>query len=402
MDTTLLTETIVKSIKRPISLRWMRISDGSSWDPDRDTTKDPRAIHIETAVADKDEVKRCLQFLYGSKSKDFPLRIRMRFVPVIQSFVDIDTLVKCKELRNRQHGWITQHVAKTTYDLVNLDHKDKDLGKTLRNIIMDIPSTSGNKETPLFLSIDKSWKGGGYTFSFHPDKRDEANMTIKGMYPRLAYIYGDKIHKCFTPPAIVEGMLMTWDPVTKKVSSEADREVNALLAMDDDMTILIPTSTEDETIGNRKIVFRKETTDDSVLTFTDGSKRPLPGEITVQTKKKHKTSSGPMDIDNDQASRTDSKVSSRASDNSSLSFSTRKTMDSRISVMEHGLTQLTALMNQVLTQTAQPQTPNPKPNKDQVTPVTPRQTQTSEDKASNPSTDGSKPEEPGQGDSGVS
>jgi ribosomal protein S17E len=53
----------------------------------------------------------------------------MRFVPVIQSFVDVTTLVKCKELRNRQHGWITQHVAKTTYDLVNLDHKDKDLGK---------------------------------------------------------------------------------------------------------------------------------------------------------------------------------------------------------------------------------------------------------------------------------
>jgi hypothetical protein len=96
-----------------------------------------------------------------------------------------------------------------------------------------------------------------------------------------------------------------------------------------------------------------------------------------------------MDVDDD-----DSKVSSRASDNSSLSLSTKRTMDSRISVMEHGLTQLTVLMNQVLTQTAKQSAPIP-------IPVTPSQKHTGEDKASNPSKDGSKPEEPPQGDSGV-
>jgi hypothetical protein len=96
-----------------------------------------------------------------------------------------------------------------------------------------------------------------------------------------------------------------------------------------------------------------------------------------------------MDVDDD-----DSKVSSRASDNSSLSFSTKRTMDSRISVMEHGLTQLTALMNQVLTQTAKQSASTP-------TPVTPSQKHTGEDTARNPSKDGSKPEEPSQGDSGV-
>jgi hypothetical protein len=166
-------------------------------------------------------------------------------------------------------------------------------------------------------------------------------------------------------------MRMTWDPVTKKVSSEEDQEVTALLDLDDDMTIIIPaTTTEDETLGNRKIVFRKETTDGSVLTLTDGSKRPLPGEITVQTKKKRKSSTGAMDVDNESASGAGSKVSSRASDNSSLSFSTKQTMDSRISVMEHGLTQLTALMNQVLTETKKTSTPPPKP----VPPVTPSRT----------------------------
>ncbi len=65
--------------------------------------------------------------------------------------------------------------------------------------------------------------------------------------------------------------------------------------------------------------------------------------------------------------------------------------------MEHGLTQLMALMNQVLSQTF-----NPKPNKEQVAPVTPSHKPIWKDKASNPSTAGSKPEEPVQGDLGVS
>jgi hypothetical protein len=41
MDTTLLTDTLTKMVGRPVSLRWMRILDGSRWDPDRDTSKGP-------------------------------------------------------------------------------------------------------------------------------------------------------------------------------------------------------------------------------------------------------------------------------------------------------------------------------------------------------------------------
>ncbi len=99
-----------------------------------------------------------------------------------------------------------------------------------------------------------------------------------------------------------------------------------------------------------------------------------------------------MDVDDD-----DSKVSSRAIDNWSLLLNSKKTMDSRISVMEHGLTQLTALMNQVLTQTAKQPTTTPK-----ITPITPSHKSTIKDKASNPSKAGSKPEDPTQGDLGVS
>ena len=94
-------------------------------------------------------------------------------------------------------------------------------------------------------------------------------MMIKGLYARLAYVHGDKIHKYFTPPAIQVGVRMTWDPITKKVSSEEDREVNNLLGIDGGMTFKIPAILETEAeLGKQKSVFRAEKTDDSVLTFT--------------------------------------------------------------------------------------------------------------------------------------
>jgi hypothetical protein len=119
-------------------------------------SKDPQALHVKSALDDKEEVRQCLQFIYGSKSKKFPLRIRMCIVPIIQSFVDLDTLVKCAELYNRQHGWITQHVAKMTYDIINLDQKDTEIGKSLRNLLMNISSSTGKRNLPLFLSINKA------------------------------------------------------------------------------------------------------------------------------------------------------------------------------------------------------------------------------------------------------
>ena len=42
---------------------------------------------------------------------------------------------------------------------------------------------------PLFAAIDRKWNRQGFNFSFHPDKALEANMTIRGLYPRLAHEY---------------------------------------------------------------------------------------------------------------------------------------------------------------------------------------------------------------------
>jgi hypothetical protein len=50
-------------------------------------------------------------------------------IPPIQSFINLDTLVKCAELCSRQYGWITQHIARMAYNIVNLDQMDTYIGK---------------------------------------------------------------------------------------------------------------------------------------------------------------------------------------------------------------------------------------------------------------------------------
>jgi hypothetical protein len=144
---------------------------------------------------------------------------------------------------------------------------------------MKIPSSTGNKTLPLFLSINKSWKGSRYTFSFHPDKNDEASMTIKGLYARLAHVHGGKIHNYFTPPAIEAGVRMTWDPITKKVSLEEDREVVDLLGLDGDMTFTIPASSETEAeLGKRKIVLPAKKTTNRYSPLPKGPIDPFLGK----------------------------------------------------------------------------------------------------------------------------
>ena len=89
-------------------------------------------------------------------------------------------------------------------------------------MIMAIPFETADGTTSLFASIDKKWNGQGLNFSYHPSKHAEANTTLKGLFPRLAYEYGEEsIEAFFTPSAVKSGRRMKFDPQTNTVTTEA-------------------------------------------------------------------------------------------------------------------------------------------------------------------------------------
>jgi hypothetical protein len=167
-----------------------------------------------------------------------------------------------------QHRWITQHVAKTTYNIIILDQKDTEIGKSLQNILMDIPSSTENKNLPLFLSIDKSWKGSGYTVSFHPKEHTDQRIVRKtSLHPRRhdsqvlhpTRNQGGRAHDLESYHQ--EGLLGRRQGGQQPSGTRRRHDVQD------------PSNIGD---GGRtrqtKSVFRAGKTDNSVLTFTEGSK----------------------------------------------------------------------------------------------------------------------------------
>ena len=169
---------------------------------------------MECAAANSRKVEKAIRNLYSSKQTDFPLHICLRFVPAFPKLMDMESIAKFRVLTNRQDSWSKQHLARSRDDIIEIDRRSGNCDKTLRDMIMDIKGK--DSEYPLFASVDRKWNGQGFNFSFHPSKLIEANMTLRGLFPRLAHEYGEEnISAFFSPRAVSEGRYMKYDPIKK-------------------------------------------------------------------------------------------------------------------------------------------------------------------------------------------
>jgi hypothetical protein len=193
---------------------------------------------MQTSEEDVEEVQALMSKRYSSKAETFPLGMRMRYVSIVHDISSMQGLTKFHLLRNRQDGWCAQHQAKTVDSLAVIDTAVGKTSKTLGKMIMEIPATTENTETPLFIAINAPWKGKGFVVSYHPAKADKASTTLNGLYPRLLAKYGDAINNFFTSKGIKKGRTMKWDPVTNQVTSIHDEELNIVFDADPKMADL--------------------------------------------------------------------------------------------------------------------------------------------------------------------
>ena len=171
-----LQDVLSEKIDEDISIRWLRINDGTGWNKDCNTADDPRALHVECAAANSRKVEKAIRNLYSSKQTEFPLHIRLRFVPAFPKLMDMESIAKFRVLTNRQGRWSKQHLTRSRDDIIEIDRRSGNYDKTLRDMIMNIKGK--DSEYPLFASVDRKWTGQGFNFSFHPSKLIEANMTL--------------------------------------------------------------------------------------------------------------------------------------------------------------------------------------------------------------------------------
>jgi hypothetical protein len=218
-----LREVLTQLLGKEVSCRFVRINDKQKCDKD-----DRHAVHIQASEEDTEEVQALMSKRYSSKAETFPLGMRMRYVSIVHDISSMQCLTKFHLLRNRQDSWCAQHQAKTVNSLAVIDTAVGKTSKTPRKMIMEIPATTGNTETLLFMAINAPWKGKGFVISYHPAKTDKASTMLNGLYPRLLAKYGDAINNYFTSKGIKKGRTMKWDPVTNQVTSIHDEELNGV------------------------------------------------------------------------------------------------------------------------------------------------------------------------------
>jgi len=222
MDVLSLKEQISESIQDvPVGLRWKMINMGTQGQVKE--ADQVRALHLYVDELDVRMAKPLLSALYPSHPEEdhtFPLHIRMRLVPEIDSVLNIKGRKNVDKLRACQNNWNrTKLTYIKTWEIELLDSRSGLLGLSLRDAMMAIRHPT-NAKFALFHSIDKSWREACHILTVLKSAESYAHAMISALLPYLQWkvckAKGDQagpiIAKWFTPEARARAVGAYWDP----------------------------------------------------------------------------------------------------------------------------------------------------------------------------------------------
>lgn len=225
-------------IQEPIGLKWKQIRTTTGYvkrDPN-DTSEKAKALHVEGPADRAHEIRAKLSQYYGASSTVFPDGTKMRFIPPFNTIVSSNNKMKFPTLVARQLA-INQRIGTgTSGELVTylaLDKQNPNTGRTLRQVLMDIPS-SNHENVPVFHSMDRQWRSENViTFTFLPDNESDAREYIAGLIPFLKASPDSWFLKFFSKDAKYLHRHNVWDPSTKQMFSTDEADINNFLCEDD-------------------------------------------------------------------------------------------------------------------------------------------------------------------------
>ena len=130
---------------------------------------------------------------------------------------------------------ITQHSqfckCVTSNACEGIDHLDvlnKDLKKTLRQLILELPDSH-------FINIDPNWSNSGYTIIYPKKYEGISQDKIANLGPYLHKAYGKPILKSLSIEMQETIHDCTWDEETGRPLTKLDRELDAILQSGEDL-----------------------------------------------------------------------------------------------------------------------------------------------------------------------
>ena len=200
------------------------------------TPRTVKALHIVTPTKEFDKCKQVMYKVFHRSSTDFPLHMKLTFVPLAITISSEDGLELLHKQRNKQ-GIFNNMMAKSfamNFEIANLDMTTEH-SPSLRSILMCTMSKE-YCDQPLFVSVDNDFKNENQVnFSFIPKVQQEARQFIANMVPILLNsAAGPHIELFFHTEAVLRGKQCLWDVTTQSVMNSDEAYLQSFQDFDDD------------------------------------------------------------------------------------------------------------------------------------------------------------------------
>jgi len=243
MDIEVLKDAISDSLENiPIGLRWKTISHGSQGSIPKD--QQVKALHVLVDELDATMAKPLIMALYTSKpplGHQFPLHIRMRIVPEMDTVLNTKGRQQVDKLRACQKTWLSGKLIQIkTWEITLLDDDSEELGMSLRDAMMDLRHPTNHKFN-LFHSIDRHFRDTSYVLTVLKSAESHAHAMIAAMIPYLLWQHtqsqpGPKasaLKKWFSPAARRRAEDAFWCPKDECVKNASDLMLAEVIKAED-------------------------------------------------------------------------------------------------------------------------------------------------------------------------
>jgi hypothetical protein len=255
IDTQVLASEIEKKHKVKVSFRFSAVT------LDRNAQREElkvRALHVWTPGGlEFQQTKEVIQSIYSSHATEFPLGIKMRFVPS-NLRIGADRINKLKKLRRRQEIFLheIENSSARTWEIVSLDTNIAEQ-PTLRTLLMKLKTKDG--QFNLFLSVDTAYKKSDLViFTFLPRHEDEARTFITTLVPYMINKFKNFfMTEYFTQEACERANESEWDPIQEQVITKDDKYIDNLFDDNDDLEMFGVKDHDQENKNTQKSSFRR-------------------------------------------------------------------------------------------------------------------------------------------------
>jgi hypothetical protein len=212
---TKLTEELIKSIGVPVAVRYQNIYVGKI--PQKNQVK---ALHVVSTIENMELVKEKLLLIYRTNAKEFPLDIRMRFIPAARR-ANPEKMEQFLRARRRQETFEKDVKARIfCWDIHSIDTEHQSI--TLRKAIMHL-HPKAKPHHRLFLSVDPLYNNfTTFVFTCLVKYEDEARMVVADLLATLQTTFKLDFSFWFTASATGRLQQQEQDYVTEALDNESD------------------------------------------------------------------------------------------------------------------------------------------------------------------------------------